>query len=823
MKAPYIILSCLAAMALGAASVQAQSDEATEKKINDIISQMTIQEKIEHIGGINTMYVRPFEKFGIPQIVMSDGPVGVRCYGRSTAYPAGVITASSWDKDLAKRLGVSVGNDCRARGVNILLGPGMNIMRTPLCGRNFEYFSEDPYLAGTMATQYVTGLQSREVAACVKHFAGNNMEDGREVVSDRMSDKTLHEIYLKAFQMAIEKGHAACVMNSYNLINGTYSTENHNLNLDILKGAWKFDGVLMSDWDATHNTVIAANAGLDLDMNDGSARYFNLRKMLPAVEDGRISEDVINDKVRRILRLVYRFNWAKRPQAEDIAKDDPTSAATALDVARNGIVLLKNADNILPIGGMKKIAVIGPNADANVHGGGSSCVDPFHWVTTLEGLKKALPKAEFVYDNGGGFDPRSTTDCYIAHGSDEHGMNVEYFNNDNLQGKPVWTGKTEFINFEWGSESPVPDVVIPDGFSARFTGFIRTADADEYTFQISGDDGFRVWIDGKKVVDEWRDQAEMIKKFNYKFETAGDHEVKIEYYDRLAAATLKMGCAKYTSNDRIKEIASDCDYAIVCVGFNGATESEGFDRTFNLPKGQDELIERVAAANPHTIVVYNAGGAINMQPWLDSVKGVIFAGYPGQEGGTAIAEIISGQVNPSGKLPVSFEKDEKDNPSYGNVHPKKGENFINYNEGVLVGYRYYDTKDINVQFPFGYGLSYTSFEYSNLKVKKGQGNNYTITVDVKNIGQVAGAESVQLYVEPAVAQEGEPIRTLGDFGKTPVIKPGETSTITMALDNDSFSTYNTDAGKFVVNPGKYAVKIGGSSRDLRLAKTINIK
>jgi beta-glucosidase len=802
-----------------------------EERVKDLLSKMTIEEKIDYLGGVDGYYIRALPRLGLPAVKMSDGPVGSRNDGQSTAYPAGALAAATWDLSLVKQMGEALGSDCRARGVHILLAPGVNIYRAPMCGRNFEYFGEDPYLSGRLAVNYIKGIQSQGVSACVKHFAGNDEEWDRNRVSSDIDERTLQEIYLPAFKAAVMEGKVGTVMNSYNLLNGEHSTQNSHLNNDILKGQWGFDGILMSDWGATYDGVAAAKGGLDLEM--GSGDYMNRKSLLPALQNGTISESLINDKVSRILRLIFRFGFYDRPQQEkNIPLDNPASAKVALNLARAGIVLLKNEDNVLPLdkSKIKTLAVIGPNADQYIFGGGSSQTVPFHSVTPLQGIKDLVGdkvQVNCVSSTNNIPDMIKNAVFYTEPGSEEKGLKAEYFDNISLSGTPAYTRVDPKVDFNWQLGAPNIDVQnFPvDNFSIRWTGVIRPEDSSIYTFVAKGDDGFRLWIDNKLIIDDWKDQATTQKTATISLEKGKEYAVKLEYFDHTGLSEIHLGWGDdCKSLDEATKVASSADAAIVFVGFNGEYEQEGQDRPFELPVGQNELINAVAKANPNTIVVINAGGNVYMQPWLQNVKGLLHAWYAGQEGGTALSEILFGKVNPSGKLPDTFEKRWEDNPTHDNYYDPQGTLKVKYKEGLLVGYRYYDTKQVEPQFPFGFGLSYTTFAYSDLKViphtVKGK-PGYVVSFDIQNTGNRVGAESAQVYVKAMHPSVMMPEKELKGFTKVS-LNAGEKKRVSVVLDSNAFSYYNTDLKKFVVDKGAYQIIVGASSRDLKLKGKVTV-
>ncbi len=833
MRKNYLFLIALIIFPYFAFSQEYKDSKApVEKRVKALLSKMTLEEKIDYLGGSDGYYIRAIPRLGLPAVKMTDGPVGSRNDGKSTAYPATILAASTWDLELVKQMGEALGSDCRARGVHILLAPGVNIYRAPMAGRSFEYMGEDPYLSGRLAVAYIKGVQSKGVAACIKHFDGNEQEWDRNRVSSNIDERTLQEIYLPAFKVAVVEGKVATAMDSYNLLNGEHSTQNSHLNNDILKGQWGFDGILMSDWGATYDGIAAAKGGLDLEM--GSGDYMNRKSLIPAIQNGTIPESLINDKVSRILRVIFRFGFYDRPQLEkNIPLDNPASAKVALNMAREGIVLLKNEDHVLPLNEsrIKTLAVIGPNASEYISGGGSSQTVPFHSVTTFQGIKNLVGDkvdVKCVSETNNISDMVHNAVFYTEAGSDEKGLKGEYFDNISLSGTPASTRVDEKVDFNWQTGAPNIDVQnFPvDNFSIRWTGVIRPENSSVYTFVVKGDDGFRLWVDNKLIIDDWKDQATAQQTGSIVLEKGKDYAVKLEYFDHTGSSEVHLGWGDGgKSIEEAVNAASLADAAIVCVGMNGEYEQEGQDRTFELPGGQNELINAVAKANPNTIVVLNAGGNVDMQPWLANVKGLLHGWYTGQEGGTALAEILFGKVNPSGKLPDTFEKRWEDNPTHDSYYAPKGTLSVDYKEGLLVGYRYYDTKHVEPQFPFGYGLSYTTFAYSDLKVAPHAVNGkpgYVVSFDIKNIGKRAGAESAQVYVKALHPSVEMPEKELKGFTKVS-LKAGEKKRVSVVLNSDAFSYYNTDLKKFVVDKGAYQIIVGASSRDLKLKENISVK
>ncbi|MDP4206066.1 MAG: glycoside hydrolase family 3 C-terminal domain-containing protein [Bacteroidota bacterium] len=739
-----------------------------------------------------------------------------------------MASTASWNLNLVNMMGQALGRDSRARGVHILLAPGVNIHRAPMGGRNFEYMGEDPFLAGKMAVAYIKGVQSQRVVATVKHYAGNDQEWDRNGVSSNIDERTLQEIYLPAFKAAVKEGKVGCAMNSYNLVNGEHATQNNHLNNEIMKGMWGFDGFIMSDWGSTYDGIAAAKGGLDLEMPNSA--FMSKTTLKAAIQNGQISEKLIDEKVTRILRILFRFGfYDKAQQDKNIPLDDPKSAAVALNVAREGIVLLKNQNGLLPLSTnkIKTLAVVGPNAARYVAGGGSSYTETYHSVNTLQGIQNLVGKQITVRSSAMSSmnDLVAQSVYYTEAGSEAKGLKAEYFDNPNLSGAPACTRIDAGVNFDWGNGAPISSNFPTDKFSARWTGVVKPAKTDAYCFKVNGDDGFRLWVNDKLVIDNWRDEGATTKETVLDLKAGEAYSVKLEYYENAGTASIHFGWVGSSASfdDATIANAANADAAIVCVGFDSNSEQEGADRTYKLPFGQDSLICKIASVNPNTIVVLNGGGNVDMSAWLPKVKGLLHAWYAGQEGGTALAEILFGKVNPSGKLPVSFEKRWEDNPTFNSYYDVNGSKNVSYSEGLLVGYRYYDTKKVAPLFPFGFGLSYTTFAYSNLSVVPATNvtNEFTVSFEIQNTGKVAGAEAAQVYVRPLNAKVFRPYKELKGFTKV-TLKPGEKKRVSVVLNADAFAYFQTTLNKFVVDKGQYEVIVGASSKDLKLRKVINV-
>jgi beta-glucosidase len=802
---------------------QHQSSAEVEKRVETLLGKMTLEEKISLIGGIDDFYIRALPRLGLPALRMSDGPMGVHDYGETTAYPAGIALAASWDTDLARRVGISMGEDARARGVHFILGPGMNIYRAPMNGRNFEYLGEDPFLASRMAVPLIEGIQSQGVIATAKHFVANNMEYGRMDHSSDVDERTLREIYLPAFEASVKEAKVGAFMDAYNLVNGVYMTQNAYLNNEVVKKEWGFNGIMMSDWEATHDGIAAANNGLDLEMPSGA--FMNLQNLGTAIQHGEVSVATIDDKVRRILRKAVEFGFYDREQADrTIPLYSQDGINVSLEEARSGIVLLKNDNSLLPLDSkkIKTIAVLGPDAyPAVVGGGGSSLTKPFRAMSYLEGISNFLGKnVRVLY-----IDEQPVIDDIVGHTRFEssaggpQGLKGEYFNNDNLQGAPALVRTDERIDFHWGNGS-YKDGEPVDHFSARWTGYFVPPAEDDYKFYVSADDGVRLYIDNALVIDDWKKHGETLNTYAMHLQAGKPHNIRLEYFEDTGTATARFGIAPSTRRigEATKALAANADAVVLCVGFDPNTEGEANDRTFRLPAGQDNFIEQIANVNKNVIVVLTAGGNVDMTRWIDKVPGLLHAWYPGQEGGTALAQILFGEYSPSGKLPVSFERRLEDGATFKSYYPQKGDKHVDYTEGVFVGYRHFDRSAIKPLFPFGYGLSYTSFKYSDLKITHepdGGKDLAKISFAVKNIGSRAGAEIAELYVGDSHASVPRPIKELKGFAKVK-LEPGETKQVTLALDRRAFSFFDVKNHDWTAEPGDFAILVGGSSANIQL-------
>ena len=663
--------------------------------IKELIKEMTIEEKASLCSGLNFWNTKSIERLNIPSIMMTDGPHGLRKQAdaadhlglnksiESTCFPTASALACSWNRDLVNDLGVALGKECQSEDVSIILGPGVNIKRSPLCGRNFEYYSEDPYLSSQLAKHQIQGTQSQGVGTSIKHFAANNQEERRMIIDTIVDERTLREIYLASFETAIKEANPWTVMCAYNKLDGEFCSENHKLLTEILRDEWGYEGVVVSDWGAVVDRDKALHAGLELQMPADEGRGDAI--IVEAIKNGTLSEDVLDRSVERLLTLTFKAIENKKDNTT-FSKEDHHELARK--IAGECIVLLKNEGNILPLAKTEKIAVIGDLAKkTRYQGGGSSHINPTKIDNAYEEIVNLVGQENVLYSRG-------------------YDLNIDDIN--------------------------------------------------------------------EELVNE------------------------------------------------AKELASKADKVVLFIGLPERYESEGFDRThLNMPINQESIVKELQSINENIIVVLSNGSPIEI-PFINDIKGLVEGYLTGQASGKAVADILYGEVNPSGKLAETFPLKLSHNPSYLSF-PGKGDK-VEYQEGVFVGYRYYDTKEIDVLFPFGHGLSYTNFEYSDLKVNKNEINDnekIIVTMKVKNTGDICGKEVVQLYVSDVESNISRPAKELKGFEKVS-LNPGEEKEISFELDKRSFAYYNVDIRDWHVETGKFEILIGKSSKDIVLKESITV-
>jgi beta-glucosidase len=699
-------------------------NEHYEHAIDSVLKLMTLEEKIALIHGNGKFISAGVPRLGIPELIYTDGPTGIReemerdtwvplhlTTDSVTFFPTGTALAATWNKDLILQMGIAIGSEANARGKDILLGPGVNIIRTPLCGRNFEYFTEDPFLNSVIAVSYIKGVQMQDVAACIKHFALNNQEDNRGTINVKVDERALREIYLPAYKAAIDEAGVYTFMGSYNKFRGDWLCENNYLLNEILKKEWGFKGCVISDWGAVHSTLKAALAGLDIEMGSHKSYddYYFSKALYDSVKLGFVPESVINDKAARVLRVVYNCRLMESSRIQRKA-NTAEICSTAYDIASESIVLLKNTENLLPlnINSVKSIAVIGDNANRiQASGGFGAGVKSRYEITPFEGLKNKL---------------HDKTEIRFAQGY------IEKFTGD--------TGRYSWHKF--------PDS-IPD------PQLIREA----------------------------------------------------------VEAALKS------------------DVAIIFAGSNHRVETEALDRRdIKLPFGQEELIKAVSRANPRTIVVIVAGSIYDLTETNKNASAIIYSWFNGSEGGHALADILFGEVNPSGKLPFTIPVKLDDSPAHALNAYSTGSSEVEFKEGILVGYRWFDTKKIEPLFCFGYGLSYSNFKFSNIQTDKKSYNNnndsITITLELTNDGRLEGKETVQLYLKKIGSKVMRADKELKAFSKISLM-PGQKKKVDLKLSVNNFAFYDDQLSKWIVEPGEYKLMVGSSSRDLPLETSIIVE
>lgn len=788
-----------------------------EQRAKEIVSQMTLEEKLNYIGGYNSFTIRAIPRLGLPDIRMADGPQGLN-HVPSTMYPAGILSASTWNRELIYNLGRGIGQDAKCRGVNIMLAPGVNMYRSPLCGRNFEYFGEDPYLASETAKQYILGMQSEGVIATIKHFAGNNQEWDRNNISTDADERTLQEIYFPTFRKAVEKAHVGAVMNSYNLLNGVHATENHWLNIEVLRNQWGFKGILMSDWNSVYSAIGAANGGLDLEMPSG--KFMNKENLLPAIQNGTVTEQAIDLKVQHILQTLNAFGLLDRkPDGSHIPKDNPFSCQTALQLAREGVILLKNEGNILPLR-KGKTGFCGANVTHIPAGGGSGGGNPIHCTNLWQGMQQICPK-DIVLLPGDIEMNHELGQIYTDRSLKETGFTAEYFKNKDFNGKPDLVRVDKKIDNHWNYGAPVngfPD----DNFSVRWTGVFKAVTNGTLRINLEGDDGYRLFIDNQYIAGDWGEHPASMRDTLLQVKKDKEYDIRIEYFEKIGSC---MMCASFAMIDDafLKEKLSKVRNIVLCVGFDSYSEMEGSDRSFALSKAQDEFVNKVLNLHSNVILVINSGGGVDCSRYIDRVKAIVMAWYPGQEGGQAIAEILTGKISPSGKLPVSIETAWKENPVSNSYHqePASKQLRVQYSEGIFTGYRGYDRSGKKPLFPFGYGLTYTTFSYSNLTTEEWGKYRIRVSFDVKNIGKADAAEIAQVYVHDIKASVPRPAKELKGYEKI-FLKKGETRRVVVELDEEAFSFYDVVQHKFTVENGEFEILVGPSSATLPLKATVKL-
>ncbi|BCJ32199.1 glycoside hydrolase family 3 C-terminal domain-containing protein [Actinocatenispora sera] len=804
-----------------------------DSRVQQVLARMSLDDEIAMVHGAGgsayTGYVPGNDALCIPALKLQDGPTGVRM-ADTTQLPSATTLAATFDQRAARRYGSVVGAEDRTKGVDVDLGPTVNIVRDPRWGRSFESYSEDPYLTGKIGAGDIEGIQSHGVMAQVKHWAVYNQETHRNTANDdvQIDDRSVHEIYAAAFGTIVDEAKPSSAMCSYSVVNGSFACENAYLN-QILKQDFGFDGFITSDWGGTHSTAGSANAGMDMEM-PGST-YFGAA-LKQAVTDGQVPRSRLDDMVGRILRQEFRFGLFDHPSADTPTAPASTDkhVATARQISEDGTVLLKN-DGVLPLNDKKlgSIAVIGDGAgpDTMTAGGGSAKVAGTGTVTPYEGIKARAGSGidvRYAQGNLGSSGKLPAVDSrYLtpADGSG-HGLTGAYYDNTTMSGDPVATRTDPQVSFTFGDANR-PAGVPANNFSTRWTGTLTPPQTGSYTFGLTSDDGSRLLIDGKQVIDNWRNQAEHTETAQVTLTANKPVSIEVDYYQAAGDAVVNLGWTLPDSDPLAQavQVAKDSDVAVV---YANDYESEGSDlKDIDLPGTQNAMIAAIADANPNTIVVLNTGSAVTM-PWLSKVKGVFEAWYPGQDAGNAIAALLFGDTNPSGKLPVTFPTSLDQVPASTAAQWPGVDGKVSYSEGLRVGYRWYDSQGLTPAFPFGYGLSYTSFRLSGLHLSGHTleaHRRLTASVSVTNTGHRSGDQVVQLYLSDPKAA-GEPSAQLKGFAKVS-LRPGRTRRVTLHLTAADASVWSSDAHAWQLTPGTYTVHVGDSSTHLPLSTTFTVR
>ena len=796
--------------------------------IEALLSSLQLEEKVKLLAGESFWRTHPLESAGIPVLKVSDGPNGVRGDGgvAAASFPVGICMASTWNKALIQQVGDAIADEAKSKDVQVVLGPTINLHRTPLGGRNFECYSEDPYLSGMLASAFTDGIQAKGVGACLKHYVCNDSEFERHTISVNVDERTLRELYLRPFEIAIERSQPWTVMASYNRINGVYACSHDELVNNVLKKEWGFDGLVISDWFAAKETIENALGGLDLEMPGPAVAWG--AELLKAAQEGDVPESVIDDKVRRLLRVLERSGRFEDPvEKPELGVDKLEHQKIAYQAAVEGMVLLKN-EQVLPLkkDDLNKIAVIGPNTKSfRIMGGGSSSLRPHYVKSPLDVLQETLQASEVRTAIGcttHKFIPEPERDLLSpAVGSNAKGLRGEFYQGDigsEMLGERVIGAATIHIGGKMAAAQ-----------SARFDGFYAALDSGEYEFGLLSTGQARMYVDEKLVIDNWQHteegeaffmQATSEKTAKISLQAGATISMRIEFKVDASKTfkALRYGVLAPQPEDSIAEaveLARESDAVVLMVGTNDDWETEGNDReTLSLPGQQDELIRRVLEVNSNTVIVNNSGAPISM-PWFDQAPAVIQSWFPGQEFGNALTDILLGAANPSGKLPITFPERLEDTPAFTNYPGEFGR--VHYGEGLFVGYRWYESRDIKPLVPFGHGLSYTTFKYSELSV-----SNTKVGLQLLNTGGYAGYETVQVYIEAINATVSKPKIELRGFEKIH-LEPNEIKTVEVQLDHRAFEYWNELNSAWEVLAGDYAVHVGSSSRDLRLLGHIEIK
>jgi beta-glucosidase len=844
---------------LALAAVTPAAGNEVEARVSSILDNMSTSEKINFTRVNDGHMIPPLLKWGIKGTVAYDSSMGVHVNNATfgAQYPSQSALAATWSINRAKEFGLAIAYETRISGGQQMLSPGVNLYRTPFGGRSAEYMSgEDPFLGAVLAPAVVNGIQAQGIQASGKHYVANEQEANRQAVDVKVDERTLREMYLPGFESMVKNANVASIMCGFNKINGDYACENHHLITDVLKGEWGYQGMVISDFNAVHDAFKGAWAGTDIDMPSGL--QFTEANLMPYLWSGQLTQNVIDDKVKRNLRGIVSYDLQENLNTAKTLEHTEYGTQAALNTAREAMVLLRNENTsagkpLLPLDRSAKIAVIGDWAhEAPASPFGTANSPPNSYVTELSGLQQlASNSSNVTYLPALSLDPKSSVWYQQSTGQNDisnSGVKAEYFSNTTFSGDPALTRVEPGVNLNWTTSTNVTDAgttavsgfnPTAGAFSARFSSTIKPTVSGPQVFKIRADGPYKLWVNDELVLqsDGVAHSSDVVNALVTSGKTSAlkagkSYAVKLEYQRTAGNFTPALGglAGVQMSWAALKPPAdlSSYDAVVIATGTNYENEGEGSDHGFDLPDQQADLISAVTKANPNTIVVMHGGGVANMQPWAKKVGATLQAWFPGQQGGQALAEILYGKVNPSGKLPITIDKQIEDNASYASYPDPsqyRGDNALTemtYNEGLYLGYRAYDKKNTKPLYPFGFGLSYTTFGYSDLKLSS---NVLTpgATVDVKftvtNTGDKAGFEVAQLYVQPVNPAVDRPEKELKGFTKV-YLKPGESKTVSIPLDSRSLAYYEDNTDSWNVDAGKFRIRVGTNSADLALNQTL---
>ncbi|KGF65188.1 glycosyl hydrolase family 3 [Pseudomonas lutea] len=855
-------LSLLAISIAQASLVQAatpMTGNDVEARVGAVLDNMNISEKINFTRVDDGHMIPRLPKWGMEGTIAYDSSMGVHVNNATfgAQYPAQSALAATWSINRAKEFGLAIGYETRISGGQQMLSPGVNLYRTPFGGRSAEYVSgEDPFLGAVMGPAIANGIQAQGIQAAGKHFLANEQEANRHYVNIKADERTLRELYLPGFESLVKNANVASIMCGYNKINGDYACENHHFLTEVLKGEWGYQGNVMSDFNSVQDAFKGAWAGTDIDMPSGL--QFTEAKLLPYLWSGQLTQNVIDDKVKRNLRALVSYGFDKQLNKAQPLEHPEYGQRASLNMARESIVLLRNEKTsagkpLLPLARDAKIAVIGDLAlQPPTSPFGTPNSPPNTYVTELSGLQQlASEGANVEYLREMSLNPKASVWYQPATGQNgisNTGVKAEYFSNTQLSGSPALTRVEPGVNLDWIANSNTTDNGVtavsgfnttPGAFSARFTAKIKPTISGEQVFKVRADGAFKVWVNDELVLenDGTQKSFDLINALVTSGKTARlqagkEYTVKLEYRRLQGNFTPVLGglagVQMSWASLRPPKDLSKYDAVVIAAGTNYEYEGESNDHDYALPEYQSDLITYATKANPNTVVVLHSGGALDMQPWANKVGASLHAWFPGQQGGQALAEILYGKVNPSGKLPITIDKKIEDNPSYPSYSDPKqylGDNALtemNYSEGIYLGYRGYDKKHAKPLYPFGYGLSYTTFDYSDLKLSTNvmaPGSTVDVKFTVTNTGSQAGFEVAQLYVHPANPAVDRPEKELKGFTKV-YLQPGESKTVSIPIDSRSLAYYVEKTDSWDVDAGKFKILVGPDSEDLPLDRTL---